>query len=204
MRALLFFTQMGGRQWYHEKPGRDLTGKAPIKGLGDMGRGFWEDFKIPQEVVMMAAKYDDELAERFKARHNLWLLKVLARFFPVTIPFPTPAEEVFFSAALVKQAMPGVFEEAGGRNLMVEAVYVSDGASVERTGYASTKQLMQMVGKLRAAEHGGEDTGGGGTGGEEGEMQDLKRARAEFMQDAGEIAEHEVNIEELRAKRAKY
>lgn len=195
--------QVGGGGWYEEKPGRTVRGKAPIKGLGDMGRGFWQDFKIPQEIVMMAAKYDDELAERFKARHNLWLLGVLSRFFPITLPFPTPAEEVFFSAALVQRALPGVFEEPGGRSLYIEALHVSEGVPLEQTAHATTQQLMQMVVKLRGSESGGASSGGGGSG-EGPEMQALKRARAEYKEDVGKIAEHEIKIQELRAKRSKY
>ena len=38
--------EVGGSSFY-EKAGRETTGKAPVKGLGDMGRGFWEDFRIP-------------------------------------------------------------------------------------------------------------------------------------------------------------
>ncbi|GAQ93085.1 hypothetical protein KFL_012900010 [Klebsormidium nitens] len=219
--------EIGGSLFY-EKAGRETTGKAPVKGLGDMGRGFWEAFRIPGEAVMMASKYNAEIAEKFKAKHNLWLLSVLSRFFPTTIPFPTPDHEVLFSENLVGRALPEAFDEPGrnmmnlvgralpeafdepGRNMMVEALYVSEGLPVDKTGYASSQQLMNMVVKLRGSEWelgegltGGGESGAAGTGGES-EMQAFKRARAEFRQDAGVIAEHEAMIEQVKAKRGKF
>ena len=190
--------ELGGSSFY-EKPGRETSGKAPIRGLGDMGRGFWEDFRIPEEAVMMASRYDAEIAENFKAKHNLWLLSVLSRIFPTTIPFPTPDHEVLFSENLVRRALPEAFHEPG-RNMMVEALYVSEGLPVEKTGYASTGQLLRMLQKLRGPEWEG---AGGESGSEEGGMRALKRARAEFREDTGTIAEHEALIEEVRSKRGK-
>ncbi|GAQ90780.1 hypothetical protein KFL_006840030 [Klebsormidium nitens] len=199
--------EIGGSSFY-EKPGRKTTGKAPVKGLGNMGRGFWEDFWIPGEAVVMAIRYDAKIAEKFKAKHNLWLLSVLSRFFPTTIPFPTSDHEVLFSENLVRRALPEAFDEPG-RNMMVEAMYVSEGLPVDKTGYASSQQLMSMVVKLRGPEWEGEGlTGGGESGaagtGDESEMQAFKRARAEFRQDAGLIAEHEAMIEQVKAKRGKF
>ena len=151
---------------------------------------------------MMASRYDAEIAEKFKAKHNLWLLSVLSRFFPTTIPFPTPDHEVLFSENLVRRALPEAFDEPG-RNMMVEALYVSEGLPVDKTGYASSQQLMSMVVKLRGSEWEGEGSGAAGPGGES-EMQAFKRARAEFRQDAGVIAEHEALIEQVKAKRGKF
>lgn len=201
--------EIGGGSFY-EKPGRKTDKNAPIRGLGDMGRGFWEDFRIPGEAVMMASKYSAEIADKFKAKHNLWLLGVLSRVFPTTIPFPTPEHEVLFSENLVRRALPQAFDESG-RNMMVEAVYVSDGMPVDKTGYASSQQLMRMLVKLKGPEWEGEgQTGGEGNeaaargGGDENELRAFKRARAEYRHDAGTIAEHEAMIEQVKAKQRKF
>lgn len=44
-----------GPAFFAEKPGRSTTGKAPIPGLGEMGREYWKDFVIPREAVMMVS-----------------------------------------------------------------------------------------------------------------------------------------------------
>jgi hypothetical protein len=52
----------------------------------------WEDFQIPSQMVMMQTQYDPELAERYEARHNLWVFSSLAKILPLTIgPLPTPS-----------------------------------------------------------------------------------------------------------------
>ncbi len=114
-----------GSTYFLEKLGRDLTGMTPIEGLGDMGRGFWEDFDIPREAVMMQTNYSKPLATQFHSRHQLWLLDVLSRIFAVTIPIITCPEEVLFSSDVVRRGLPDVYEEKG-RNMMLQALHFSE------------------------------------------------------------------------------
>ncbi len=59
-----------------DRPGLNVRTSIPFKGLGEIGR-YYRDFEIPGQVVTMQASYDAELENRFKGRHNLWVLSAL-------------------------------------------------------------------------------------------------------------------------------
>lgn len=185
-----------GPRWLSEKEGRDTYGGVPTQGLGDMGRGFWEDFQIPEEAVMMQTSFDEQLAEKYASKNNLWKLSVLSKFLPVTIPFNTPAEEVFFAEGFVRGAIPGFVEH--GRSLSVQALHVANGAPVEATDHATNAQLRSMVWARR-----GES--GLVEGNDDGLFNDEERAvKRGLMRDKdllGDRAELEVSIAGIEYKR---
>lgn len=95
-----------------DRPGLDVRTSVPFKGLGEIGR-YYRDFSIPDQVVTMQASYDPELENRFKGRHNLWVLSALSRLFPQSVPVTkTPGSETLFAVELVKEAVPGMTENA--------------------------------------------------------------------------------------------
>jgi hypothetical protein len=137
-------TSGSGEQWMYARRKNDITGKKPFEGLGDVAR-VWEDFQIPSQMVTMQTPYDAELAERYEARHNLWVFSSLAKILPLTIgPLPTPSEEAFFSESLVAHAYPEM-QPAPGRSIGAAALHVCKGAPLEATRYGTSNQLRQMV-----------------------------------------------------------
>ena len=187
-----------GPRWLYEKEGRETYGAVPVQGLGDMGRGFWEDFDIPDEAVMMQINFDADLAEKYASKNNLWKVSVLSKFLPVTIPFNTPAEEVFFAEGFVRAAIHGLQDH--GRSLTMHALHVSNGAPLELTDHATSEQLRRLVWKRRR-ESGPEEGGDGGLL-DEGERA-CKRGLQRDKDLLAERAGLEVGIAQLEFKRRK-
>jgi hypothetical protein len=69
---------------------------------------FFPFFEIPSQAVEMQCNFDQGLEKANRGRYNLWAFGVLPHLLPVSIPFPTPNHEVFFSEALVRRALPGL------------------------------------------------------------------------------------------------
>ena len=181
-----------------EEEGRAVYGPVPIWGLGDMGRGYWQDFEIPDEVVMIQTTFDPELAEKNLARNNLWKASTLSKILPVTVPFNTPAEEVFFSEALIRTAFSGLQEP--GRSLSIQAMHVADGAPIEATDHATSEQLARVAWRYRSDAQSGADEGAGMLTKEEREW---KRKRLEDRALLGERAELEIAAAAIDFKRRK-
>lgn len=187
-----------GPRWLYEKEGRETYGPIPVQGLGDMGRGFWEDFDIPDEAVMMQTNFDAKLAEKYASKNNLWKASVLSKFLPVTIPFSTPAEEVFFSEGFVRAAIPGIQDH--GRSLSVQALHVSEGAPLESTDHATSEQLRRLVWRRRR-ESGPEEIGDDAL--QDDDERACKRGLLRDKDLLAERAQLEVSIAGLEYKRQK-
>ncbi|GAQ92407.1 histone H3 [Klebsormidium nitens] len=184
-------------RFLNEKEGRDTYGPAPVRGLGDMGRGFWQDFEVPDELVMIQTNYDPELAEKFLARNNLWKASMLSRILPVTVQFNTPAEEVFFAEAVIRTAFPGMQEH--GRSLHMQALQVANGAPIEATDHGTSEQLARIAWRRRAEEETEPDDGMMLTEAE----REWKRKRLEDQALLGERAEYEIAAAAIDYKRQK-
>ncbi|GAQ92916.1 hypothetical protein KFL_012010010, partial [Klebsormidium nitens] len=183
-------------RFLNEKEGRDTYGPAPVRGLGDMGRGFWQDFEIPDELVMLQTNYDPELAEKFLARNNLWKASMVSRILPVTVQFNTPAEEVFFSEAVIRTAFPGLQDH--GRSLHMQALQVANGAPIEATDHGTSEQLARIAWRRREERETSEaDDGLMLTEAE----REWKRKRLEDQALLGERAEHEIAAAAIDYKR---
>lgn len=180
-----------------EKEGRDTYGPVPVWGLGDMGRGFWQDFEIPDELVMIQTNYDLELAEKFLARNMVWKASMVSKILPVTIQFTTPAEEVFFAEAVIRTAFPGLQEH--GRSLHMQALQVANGAPIEATDHGTSEQLARMAWRRREERETEPDDGLMLTEAE----REWKRKRLEDQALLGERAEYEIAAAAIDYKRQK-
>ncbi|GAQ89159.1 histone H3 [Klebsormidium nitens] len=174
-------------RFLNKKEGRDTYGPVPVRGLGDMGRGFWQDFEIPDELVMLQTNYNPELAEKFLARNNLWKASMVSRILPVVVQFNTPAEEVFFAEAVIRTAFPGLQDH--GRSLHMQALQVANGAPLEATDHGTSEQLARIAWRRREERDTSETDNGLMLTEAEREW---KRKRLEDQALLGERAEHEI------------
>ena len=162
---------------------------VPIKSLGEISR-YWAEFGIPDQVVVMQAKYDKETEKLYRGRHNLWTFKVLSNIMPMSRFLKSaPSSETFVAFDLAREALSDFTPKSSfGSTLAIAALAASEGVPVDDDMvHADNRDLLRMLrGLNRSAADQEKDRASGSASGSEagagpplpGEEQHEQRASA--------------------------